>query len=219
MVGKNNHEGENWPYHLYEGSKPELQGSYVPCSTNPCSEHGGSEVYATSPDAAYAKAHKNDSFGMSATNATSVSTDNSSTDNSNDRLAFWDKFNNAISRTYDADIDVKGLAQKFDKSLDDPSFKKSVDDFVKQRGDYISSDREAAAFMLANGLEFLNKFYDAYSSTYNTDIDVKGLAQKFDKSLDDPSFKKSVDDFVMQRGDYITSDREAAAFMLASGLD
>ena len=49
MAGKNNHNGENWPYHLYEGSKPELQGSYVPCATNPCSEHGGSEVYATSP--------------------------------------------------------------------------------------------------------------------------------------------------------------------------
>lgn len=154
MVGKNNHEGENWPYHLYEGSKPELQGSYVPCATNPCSEHGGSEVYATSPDAACAKAHKNDSFGMSATNATNASTDNSSTDNSNDRLAFWDKFNNAISRTYDADIDVQGLAQRFDKSYsDDPSFKKGVDDFVKQRGDYITSDREAAAFMLASGLD------------------------------------------------------------------
>lgn len=48
---------------------------------------------------------------------------------------------------------VQGLAQKFDKSLDDPSFKKSVDDFVKQRDDYITSDREAAAFMLANGLD------------------------------------------------------------------
>jgi len=216
MVGKNNHNGENWPYHLYEGSKPELQGSYVPCATNPCSEHGGSEVYATSPDAACAKAHKNDSFGMSATNA---STDNSSTDNGNDKITFLDKFKNAYSRTYDTDINVQGLAQKFDKSLDDPSFKKSVDDFVRQRGDYITSDREAAAFMLASGDEFLNKFYDAYSSTYNTDIDIQGLAQKFDKSLDDPSFKKSVDDFVMQRGDYISSDREAAAFMLASGLD
>lgn len=150
MTGKNNHNGENWPYHLYEGSKPELQGSYVPCATNPCSEHGGSEVYATSPDAAYAKAHKNDSFGMNATNA---STDNSSTDNGNDKITFWDKFINAYSSTYDSDIDVQGLAQKFDKSLDDPSFKKSVDDFVMQRGDYITSDREAAAFMLASGLD------------------------------------------------------------------
>ena len=148
MVGKNNHNGENWPYHLYEGSKPELQGSYVPCSNNPCSEHGGSEVYATSPEEACTKAHKNDSFGMNATNATSASTDNS-----NDRISFWDKFTNAISSTYNTDIDVQGLAQKFDKSLDDPSFKKSVDDFVMQRGDYITSDREAAAFMLANGLD------------------------------------------------------------------
>ena len=58
------HNGENWPYHLYEGSKPELQGSYVPCANNPCSEHGGSEVYATSPDNAYQLAHKNDNWGF-----------------------------------------------------------------------------------------------------------------------------------------------------------
>ena len=58
------HNGENWPYHQYEGSKPELQGSYVPCATNPCSVHGGSEVYATSAEDALSKAHSNDSFGF-----------------------------------------------------------------------------------------------------------------------------------------------------------
>ena len=60
------HDGENWPYHLYEGSKSELQGSYVPCATNPCSMHGGSEVYASSPEDAYTKAHKNDTWGFTA---------------------------------------------------------------------------------------------------------------------------------------------------------
>ena len=60
----NSHNGENWPYHPYEGSKPELQGSYVPCANNPCSEHGGSEVYATSAEDALSKAHSNDSFGF-----------------------------------------------------------------------------------------------------------------------------------------------------------
>lgn len=58
---------------------------------------------ATSPDAACAKAHKNDSSGMSVTSNTSANTDNST--NSNDMLAFLDKFNNAYSSTYDADID------------------------------------------------------------------------------------------------------------------
>lgn len=61
-----NHTGENWPYHPYEGSKPELQGSYVPCATNPCTLHGGSEVYATSSEEAYTKAHQNDTWGFTA---------------------------------------------------------------------------------------------------------------------------------------------------------
>lgn len=59
-----NHNGENWPYHPYEGSKPELQGSYVPCATNPCTLHGGSEIYATSSEDAYTKAHQNDTWGF-----------------------------------------------------------------------------------------------------------------------------------------------------------
>lgn len=60
----NTSKNKNWPYHLYEGSKPELQGSYVPCANNPCSEHGGSEVYATSAEEAYTKAHQNDTWGF-----------------------------------------------------------------------------------------------------------------------------------------------------------
>ena len=60
----NTSKNKNWPYHQYEGSKPELQGSYVPCATNPCSEHGGSEVYAASAEEAYSIAHKNDTWGF-----------------------------------------------------------------------------------------------------------------------------------------------------------
>lgn len=60
----NTSKNKNWPYHLYEGSKPELQSSYIPCANNPCSEHGGSEVYATSAEEAYTKAHQNDTWGF-----------------------------------------------------------------------------------------------------------------------------------------------------------
>ena len=77
MSKTNNHDGENWPYHPYEGSKPELQGSYVPCATNPCSMHGSSDVMATSSEDAYTKAHQNDSFGMSASSTTTNNNDNS----------------------------------------------------------------------------------------------------------------------------------------------
>ena len=54
----------SWPYHLYEGRKPELQGSYVPCDANPCHVHGNSEIYATSPEEAYEKAHEHDDWGI-----------------------------------------------------------------------------------------------------------------------------------------------------------
>lgn len=60
----NTSKNKNWPYHPYEGNKPELQGSYVPCANNPCSEHGGSEVYAASAEEAYTKAHQNDTWGF-----------------------------------------------------------------------------------------------------------------------------------------------------------
>lgn len=60
----NTSKNKNWPYHPYEGNKPELQGSYVPCANNPCSEHGGSEVYAASAEEAYSIAHKNDTWGF-----------------------------------------------------------------------------------------------------------------------------------------------------------
>ena len=72
----NSHNGQNWPYHLYEGSKSELQGSYVPCANNPCSEHGGSEVYATSPENAYSKAHQNDTWGFTSNASNTANTTN-----------------------------------------------------------------------------------------------------------------------------------------------
>lgn len=61
---KSNKDGA-WPYHLYNGTKPELQGSYVKCATNPCRMHQPSEhIMATSPEDAYAQAHQNDSYGF-----------------------------------------------------------------------------------------------------------------------------------------------------------
>lgn len=68
MVKSNN--GGAWPYHLYNGTKPELQGSYVKCATNPCRMHQPSEhIMATSPEDAYAQAHQNDSYGFGANTA------------------------------------------------------------------------------------------------------------------------------------------------------
>ena len=82
MSKTNSHNGENWPYHPYEGANPKLQGSYVPCATNPCTLHGGSDVMGTSPENAYENAHKNDSWGF--TSSTASDNNNSNDDPSVD---------------------------------------------------------------------------------------------------------------------------------------
>lgn len=51
----------------------------------------------------------------------------------------------------DRDLDDKSgyLLDEWDKHIQDPKFKKAVQEFVQERGDFISSDREVKAFMLA----------------------------------------------------------------------
>lgn len=56
----NNKKGGDWPYH------EDPNGNMKPCASNPCKLHGGNDVYASSPDEAYAIKHANDSFGFSA---------------------------------------------------------------------------------------------------------------------------------------------------------
>lgn len=47
-----------WPYHKYEGNVSSKQGTMVPCKSNPCKIHGGTDVYASSPEEAYEKANQ-----------------------------------------------------------------------------------------------------------------------------------------------------------------
>ena len=60
MVSKNNnsHRGENWPYH------EDKNGNMVPCASNPCKLHGGTDIMATSPEEATAKKYENRQTGM-----------------------------------------------------------------------------------------------------------------------------------------------------------
>ena len=55
-----------WPYHLYTGSDPRKQGSYVKCKNNPCLIHGGTDIIAISPEDAYEKANENNTWGFNA---------------------------------------------------------------------------------------------------------------------------------------------------------
>ena len=66
MTNKNKNSNTSWPYHLYTGSDPRKQGSYVKCKNNPCLIHGGTDIIATSPEDAYEKANVNNSWGWNA---------------------------------------------------------------------------------------------------------------------------------------------------------
>lgn len=52
------HQGQNWPYHQSN------TGEMVPCKSNPCKLHGGSDVYASSPEEAFATLNSNMVLGM-----------------------------------------------------------------------------------------------------------------------------------------------------------
>lgn len=67
--------------------------------------------------------------------------------------------------------------------------------------------------------EFKEKFKQEYEFLYNNDDNVAGYVEAvvtFDELMDkNDSFKTFVGEFAKYRQDFISSDREAAAFMFA----
>jgi hypothetical protein len=66
--------------------------------------------------------------------------------------------------------------------------------------------------------ELLNKFNQEYEFLYDHDDRVAGYDEAvdaFDEDMKNSKFKKLVQDFVEYRKDFISSDREAAAFEFA----
>ena len=66
--------------------------------------------------------------------------------------------------------------------------------------------------------KLLNKFNQEYEFLYDNDDNVCGYDEAvdaFDEDMKNPRFKKLVQDFVQYRKDFISSDREAAAFEFA----
>jgi hypothetical protein len=68
----------------------------------------------------------------------------------------------------------------------------------------------------ANIQEFHKKFVEEYDFLYDNHDNVAGFDEAvdaFDTMIKNDSFKEFVGEFARYRNDYITSDREAAAFM------
>lgn len=72
--------------------------------------------------------------------------------------------------------------------------------------------------MKINIHEFMKKFGEEYSFLYDNYDRVAGYDEAvaaFDEACKDEKFSAFVGEFVKFRGDFISSDREAAAFMFA----
>lgn len=68
-----------------------------------------------------------------------------------DNKELLDRFNNVYKVLYDNDVATNQvLIDAFDKAFEQDEFKERVKEFVKYRGDILSSDREIVAYMLVN---------------------------------------------------------------------
>lgn len=78
---KNKKPDESWPHHQ------DKHGDWVPCASNPCKMHGGSEVMAKNPEEAFEKANSVSwgSFGMSM-NQKNDNIDDNETDTDNHKV-------------------------------------------------------------------------------------------------------------------------------------
>lgn len=66
-----------------------------------------------------------------------------------DNQQLLDRFNNVYKVLYDNDVATNQvLIDAFDKAFEQDDFKERVKEFVKCRGDILSSDREIVAYML-----------------------------------------------------------------------
>lgn len=66
-----------------------------------------------------------------------------------DNKELLDRFNNVYKVLYDNDVATnQALIDAFDKAFEQDDFKERVKEFVKYRGDILSSDREIVAYML-----------------------------------------------------------------------
>ena len=174
MSKTNSHNGENWPYHPYEGANPKLQGSYVPCATNPCTLHGGSDVMGTSPENAYENAHKNDSWGF--TSSVSAINNDSNDEPSVDYGGYTVSVNDLIKSLVKNDDNMNSLLDMaHDVSIYIDADKYSFSNYVYFEG--IDKSREIAEYEPYTPL-FHDE--DGYSVDYG-EVDWNGDSFKDDE--------------------------------------
>lgn len=88
-----------WPYHR------DVNGNWVACGSNPCRLHSGGDIMASSPEDAYAKAHRNDAA------ASGLSAEREDWNDVKADIGMW-------SNVVDKDIDGGGIDWDLIRGLD-----------------------------------------------------------------------------------------------------
>ena len=121
----------------------------------------------------------------------------------------------ANPNTYGGKYTQKSKAEAYKEYKDDTSSPESLrkaNEFVNSEVVSKSNKPDYKALRSAFG----NKYDELYNDSKKDDA-ANGLLDDFDKRMkNDPAFKSMVQGFVKERGDYLSSDREIKAFMLAA---
>ena len=178
MPSLNSHKGRNWPYHENRNT-----GEMVPCANNPCTLHGNSDVYATSPEDAYAKKYSNmqsSGFGFSRHHATYPSHKNESKHDSVPRQKFGRLRKAAVSfmmvSIMAAGLSACGSSTDYANSNNDNDNSSSYSqqyDSNNAGNDDIQSNIDKAKDKASS---LYNKAKDAYNS--DTGKEYRGKAKK-----------------------------------------
>lgn len=120
-----------------------------------------------------------------------------------DKLKYGD-FNNKRNKEYMFNVYKKGFAES-EPEMGDPHEAQRLSGIEKPKTEKHKDLRSA----FGKHYEDLYKNHDKDDAAYN-------LLNEWDEHIKDPKFKKAVQEFVQERGDFISSDREVKAFMLAA---
>lgn len=120
-----------------------------------------------------------------------------------DKLKYGD-FSNKRNKEYMFNVYKKGFAES-EPEMGDPNEAQRLSGIEKPKTEKHKDLRSA-----------FGKHYDKLYNDHDLDDKSGYLLDEWDKHIKDPKFKKAVQEFVQERGDFISSDREVKAFMLAA---
>lgn len=194
----NNHDGEPWPYH------EDPNGNMVPCASNPCSLHGGSDVIANNQEEATALKYAEKKAGLTRKVSKMSASDAFMSDYASESSELDRKINDTSTRLHV--LEAK-------KKHDDEEYKKAKDAFMKPYDDRIN--KILSYSYPSDNTEFNDAFEDALANAQ--DLADKAGADEWDYDVlevlenHEPIMVKK-GDFDPYDDEYVDSDADSTVF-------